>query len=172
MNSDLNLDTDAADEARALHRVVRAMHDGHCPNCGFLDRADLFFRDVNMPTERHECPRCDFVVFYHESQAALARFRPYLQKSVRVFEEWRDRDKENKTRRQQVWQAIIKAMQFQPPMAGCQVPPPDAPKDDPFLLHLMKFIEMHKESNEPVGSLGRMITNKIQSELRYRERNR
>lgn len=24
------------DEARALHRIVRAMHDGHCPSCGHL----------------------------------------------------------------------------------------------------------------------------------------
>ena len=27
------------DTARCLHRVVRAMHDGHCPNCGLLSSA-------------------------------------------------------------------------------------------------------------------------------------
>lgn len=30
-----NLDVENRERARVLHRVVRAMHDGHCPKCGF-----------------------------------------------------------------------------------------------------------------------------------------
>lgn len=88
MNQELNLDVDG-DEARALHRVVRAMHDGHCPDCGFLGDAVTFVIDRETVAERHECPQCHFAIFRHEAEEALAVFRPYLQKSVEVFERWR-----------------------------------------------------------------------------------
>ena len=88
--------------ARVLHRVVRAMHDGHCPSCGYLAPAEQFYRPSNFDPEnmlygsaeplegaKHCCPRCGFTVTEQEASAALAEFRPYLQKSVAIFEQWR-----------------------------------------------------------------------------------
>lgn len=86
---DCNLDVERGERARALHRVVRAMHDGHCPNCGFLGDAVSFVVDRDMQAERHECPRCQFHVLRWQAEAALAEFRPFLQKSLEVFEDWR-----------------------------------------------------------------------------------
>jgi Zn ribbon nucleic-acid-binding protein len=86
---DCNLDVERGEQARALHRVVLAMHDGHCPRCGHLDDADKFIVDRNTEAERHSCPRCGFHIFRHQAELALAEFRPYLNKSVEVFEAWR-----------------------------------------------------------------------------------
>ena len=86
---DCNLDVERGERARALHRVVRAMHDGHCPKCGFLADATAFIVDRDTNAERHECPGCAFSIFRHEAEAALAEFRPYLNESVEVFETWR-----------------------------------------------------------------------------------
>ena len=83
----LNLDV-TAEEARALHRVVRAMHDGHCPKCGHLGTS-IEFLVVDMYGCFHKCPNCGFAVSEHEAKAALAAFHPYLSKSVDVFERWR-----------------------------------------------------------------------------------
>lgn len=94
---ELNLDV-SADGARALHRVVRAMHDGHCPSCGYLAPAGLFevqdrgFRGMGHGFELigHRCPSCNFKTTWQEEQAALAAFRPHFLKSVEVFEAWRN----------------------------------------------------------------------------------
>lgn len=92
--TELALDV-SAEEARALHRVVRAMHDGHCPKCGYLGPADIFWRDdkpPNTPADDgyHECPICKFRVTEVEARLALAAFKPHLAKSVEVFERWRE----------------------------------------------------------------------------------
>jgi len=51
-NEGLNLDHD---EARALHRVVRAMHDGECPKCHTLhDARDMLQYD----TPQIRCTKC------------------------------------------------------------------------------------------------------------------
>jgi len=84
----LNLDISDGEEARALHRVVRAMHDGHCPNCGYLGPSDSFVIDY-VSREGHECPGCLFFVSVDESEAALKAFSPYMNRSVRVFARWR-----------------------------------------------------------------------------------
>lgn len=87
-----NLDV-SAEEARALHRVVRAMHDGHCPSCGFLGRADHFVRFDHLgvaPALDHVCPQCGFTIRKDEAQAVLDAFRPYLSKSLEVFVKWRE----------------------------------------------------------------------------------
>jgi len=81
---DCNLDVERGERARALHRVVRAMHDGHCPKCGCLESADQFMRSAC-----HTCPSCGFTISINEANLALEQFRPYLQKSVEVFEAWR-----------------------------------------------------------------------------------
>lgn len=87
-NKELALDVSAADEARALHRVVRAMHDGHCPACGHLSDASLFVR--RGLSVDHVCPACNFVITQEQAEAALAAFRPYFQKALDVFIKWRD----------------------------------------------------------------------------------
>lgn len=81
------LDVEKGEQARALHRVVRAMHDGHCPKCGYLAPSEYF---QVLPHGDHHCPRCDFTVSKEESTRALALFRPFLNKSVEVFEKWRE----------------------------------------------------------------------------------
>jgi hypothetical protein len=43
----LNLDHD---EARALHRIVRAMHDGECPNCHSIHDAREMLRSHSSST--------------------------------------------------------------------------------------------------------------------------
>lgn len=92
-----NLDTDHSEEARALHRVVRAMHDGHCPQCGYLAPAEKFYRcEITNPHHKdgprpagHVCPACGFGITAEEALEALARFRPCLNESVKVFLKWR-----------------------------------------------------------------------------------
>lgn len=78
----------SAEDARALHRVVRAMHDGHCPSCGYLGDARQF---INTFSERdHVCPNCGFTIYEKEADAALKAFRSHLLKSVEVFHRWRE----------------------------------------------------------------------------------
>lgn len=79
MNSDVT-----ASESRALHRVVRAMHDGNCPKCGLLEPSHEFVRD-----DGHMCPRCGFAISHDEATAALETFRPFMELNVAAFETWR-----------------------------------------------------------------------------------
>ena len=85
---DLNLDV-SSDNARALHRVVRAMHDGHCPECGHLAPSEEFRNNPIQP-DLLECPECGFYIREHEARAALALFRPILARSLDVFNKWRE----------------------------------------------------------------------------------
>lgn len=71
--------------ARTLHRIVRAMHDGHCPACGHLGSSKSF-----VVSNAHECPVCGFGVEDHLAYAALLKFRPFYQNSLRIFKEWAD----------------------------------------------------------------------------------
>lgn len=93
----------SAEDARALHRIVRAVHDGHCPACGYLGPAEMFTKcnclrnrigTIHWPScpmydMRHECPQCHFTISADEAKAALRAFNPHLQKSLAVFEQWR-----------------------------------------------------------------------------------
>ena len=89
--NDLNLDVTPAEEARALHRVVRAMHDGHCPVCGFLEAAEAFrITTVYLQDGYYCCPECSFTVTSHESDMAMQQFQPFMQKSIADFKKWRD----------------------------------------------------------------------------------
>jgi predicted RNA-binding Zn-ribbon protein involved in translation (DUF1610 family) len=76
----LNVTVDAED-ARALHRVVRAMHDGHCPNCGELSKSDEMWKQG----WKCECPKCGFYVTHEEAKAALDAFHGYMLKCRDVF---------------------------------------------------------------------------------------
>ena len=80
-----NLNNDVtATEARALHRVVRAMHDGNCPMCGLLEASYKF-----VDSEGHTCPRCGFFITHTEAADALETFRPFMELNVAAFEKWR-----------------------------------------------------------------------------------
>lgn len=91
---ELQLDV-SAEGARALQRVVRAMHDGHCPNCGHLGPSHTFERHEYRPGQSmpvpngHYCPACAFATTEAEERAALAAFQPHFRKSVEVFFAWR-----------------------------------------------------------------------------------
>lgn len=82
-NRELALDV-SADEARALHRVVRALHDGHCPNCSHIDISAAFWTEAG-----YRCPKCKFIVTTHEAKEAVKAFAVYMKKSVEIFERWR-----------------------------------------------------------------------------------
>ena len=82
-SGDLNNDVTAT-EARALHRVVRAMHDGNCPMCGLLEASYKF-----VDSEGHTCPRCGFFITHTEAADALETFRPFMELNVAEFEKWR-----------------------------------------------------------------------------------
>lgn len=102
---DLNLDV-SAEEARALHRVVRAMLDGHCPYCGDLRDSRgmhgcLYRRRdgtiTNFGSSKDDwlgegmfCRNCRFHITAKEAKAALSEFHKYMAKSVAVFQKWRN----------------------------------------------------------------------------------
>lgn len=75
--------------ARAVHRIVRAMHDGNCPQCGHLAPAQDFFHPANYFPSYHSCPKCGFTITEMESKAALQEFQPYQTLNIAVFQEWR-----------------------------------------------------------------------------------
>ena len=79
-----NLDVQNGELERALHRVVRAMHDGHCPSCGHLAPSYRF-----ATAGHHKCPACGFFVTQEEADEALKLWHPFMQKSVALFNDWR-----------------------------------------------------------------------------------
>lgn len=89
-----NLNLDVSHEvSRALHRIVRAMHDGHCPRCGYLGPSKEFEKHYerapgNLAIIDHICPKCLFTVSHEAADAALVLFRPVLNKSLAIFERW------------------------------------------------------------------------------------
>lgn len=89
--ADLQLDV-SAEGARALQRVIRAMHDGHCPKCGYLAASWRFVWRAWIigPKQGHKCPSCRFYTTTAEETAALAAFAPHFLKSAFVFLEWRN----------------------------------------------------------------------------------
>lgn len=91
MKNSLQLDVKGT-HARALHRVIRAMHDGHCPDCGHLGPSSDF-RPEDYASE-YKCPSCGFGFTYEETKAALAQFHPHLKESVQIFKSWRDKYRE------------------------------------------------------------------------------
>lgn len=83
----LNSDVSLSDIARALHRVVRAMHDGECPKCHELHSSDRM-RDIDKH-DRWVCPSCGFSISNEEADAALECFKPYMENNLKIFENWR-----------------------------------------------------------------------------------
>ncbi len=88
--SSLHNDVDAGERARALHRVVRAMHDGECPDCHKIHRAEAMEqRAIFGALIGHACPSCGFQLSADESAAALQEFAPYMTRNLLIFEEGR-----------------------------------------------------------------------------------
>lgn len=90
----LNLDHD---EARAIHRVIRAMHDGECPKCHRIHDAGLMLwvTDALGGDERFErpgwkCPSCDFSITHDEARDGLQRFATFMDRNLAIFEAWRE----------------------------------------------------------------------------------
>lgn len=87
LNSDVSAET-----SRALHRVVRAMHDGNCPQCGLLwSSADFWNANVTHVSAHafYKCPACGFKITSGEAVAAMAAFRPHMQANLELFKKWR-----------------------------------------------------------------------------------
>ena len=96
----LVLDVDF-EQARAVHRVVRAMHDGECPRCHTILPADhmrISPQEATRAALRDRppqltwdliCPACDFTITHAEQQAAFQLFAPVMERNLAVFEEWR-----------------------------------------------------------------------------------
>lgn len=91
-NVQLNLDTD---EARALHRIVRAMHDGECPKCHAIHPSDKMVETVFKPFEGYRrvgwaCPSCCFTITAEEAADVFRIFAPFMERNLAVFEKWRE----------------------------------------------------------------------------------
>jgi len=79
------------ERARSLHRVVRALHDGHCPSCGhiFQPHEQVASHGVQAYADREQCPKCKFTITHEEAEAVCKEFAPIMRKNLEVFEEWR-----------------------------------------------------------------------------------
>lgn len=72
------------ERARSLHRIVRALHDGHCPKCGAV-----FPCEAARLENREQRPRCEFFITHEEAEAACKEFAPIMRRNLEVFEAWR-----------------------------------------------------------------------------------
>jgi hypothetical protein len=82
---------------RALHRVVRAMHDGECPKCHKLQAADTVW--TTRPVYKSGravgyekvmlCRFCEFTITEAESEAVIKEFGPFMEQNLAMFETWR-----------------------------------------------------------------------------------
>lgn len=91
---ELHLDVDF-ETARALHRVVRAMHDGECPSChrlfeSYQMRRDRAAEDAPKYTTTMICPYCGFSITGVEACAAIDAFAPVMKRNLEIFEQWRE----------------------------------------------------------------------------------
>lgn len=73
------------EQARALHRVWRALNDGDCPKCHKFHAATEIIRSAYGIT----CPSCRFVIAHSEIEAIEKLFAPAMDGAVAIFEKWR-----------------------------------------------------------------------------------
>lgn len=87
-NKRLALDV-SLEQARALHRVWRALNDGDCPKCHTFHSALCVVRTEFGIT----CPNiaCRFTIAHHEITAIETLFAPAMDGAVAIFEEWREK---------------------------------------------------------------------------------
>lgn len=74
------------EQARAVHRVVRALHDGECPKCHILHDSRL---TGSSSGGNDYCPHCGFMISAEEKEAAMKLFAPIMEKNLEIFEKWR-----------------------------------------------------------------------------------
>lgn len=86
MESELVLDL-SYEEKRALHRIVRAMHDGECPKCHGL------YPSMRQENGDEVCPNCKFTITKEEVDAAMMEFAEIMERNLEVFEGWRKKRK-------------------------------------------------------------------------------
>ena len=79
------------EQARALHRVWRALNDGDCPNCHKFHAAT----EIHRTSDAITCPSCWFHVKKTEIEAIEKMFAPAMNAAVAIFNKWRD-DNNNK----------------------------------------------------------------------------
>lgn len=93
MKKNLELDVDTSELTRAIHRIVRGMHDGECPKCHrlFESTAMVWSQEYGKgnPHNSHKCPHCGFSITHDEMQEAIALFGPLMEHSLELFELWR-----------------------------------------------------------------------------------
>lgn len=98
--TDLHLDVDM-EQARALHRVWRALNDGDCPKCHTFHRASDIRTDFGRPmpiaewdgsfvTHSIACPTCGFMITSDEIAGIQKLFAPAMDAAVAIFENWRE----------------------------------------------------------------------------------
>lgn len=108
LGKELALDIDL-EEARALHRVWRALNDGDCPKCHKHHPATSMIRNyvstnppgsnkpfkpfVDPPTRSTQgciqCPSCGFLIYGDEIEEIERLFAPAMDGAMKVFENWR-----------------------------------------------------------------------------------
>ena len=81
------MDSLDVNKARAIHRVIRAIHDGECPRCQHLADASNF----RVP-EGHRCPKCGFHITKEQTKKGLKLFASFMLDAVEVFEGWKNSD--------------------------------------------------------------------------------
>ena len=90
----LNLDHD---EARALHRIVRAMHDGECPKCHTVHSAASMWKELLIAGDYlrvpncsgWQCDACGFYITEGEGEQVFKIFAPFMERNLAIFEKWR-----------------------------------------------------------------------------------
>lgn len=89
--TDLHLDVEL-DQARALHRVWRALNDGDCPKCHKAVAATDVIRPQNKDGVWIKCPNpsCGFLVMGKEIEEIERLFAPAMNAAVAIFESWRE----------------------------------------------------------------------------------
>jgi len=80
-------------EARSLHRVVRAMHDGECPKCHRVYPAEAMrvTKQEHLPPESRigwRCPGCGYKIKQKTGEAALKTFGILMDKNREIFDAW------------------------------------------------------------------------------------
>lgn len=73
-------------EARAIHRVVRALHDGECPRCHKVSTPEEVTDSANGDDT---CPHCQFTISRKTQETAYALFAPLMEHNLQIFENWR-----------------------------------------------------------------------------------
>jgi hypothetical protein len=112
-------DVDTSVEARAVHRVVRAMHDGECPACH-----KIFSSEQMVVPGGRKCPNpsCGFSVAEFTMRDAIREFGPYMDENLRIFRNWR-----NHLRIRRTTEAENEATRAEANSNSAQPPSSDAP---------------------------------------------